>query len=111
MHVFKPSPNVLCALPLKFQEPHDIKNAFLAEMLNLSTPLIVFAPGGQVISVLSAFGYDCCPVLANPFRDPTLVIITLGDVKNSLLSADSPTPRRLLCPLVWRQLVQSSCNL
>ena len=51
MHVFKPSPNMFSVLPLKFQEPHDIKNTFLAEMLNLSTPLIVFAPGRQVISV------------------------------------------------------------
>jgi len=48
---FKPSPNVYCVLPLKFQEPHDIKNTFLAEILNLSAPLIVFASCRQEISV------------------------------------------------------------
>ena len=77
MHVFKPSQNVFCVLPLKFQEPQDIKNSFLAEMLNLSTPQIVFAPGREVISVKRAFDCDCFPVLANPCRDPILAIITL----------------------------------
>jgi len=48
---FQAFPKCVLCPPLKFQEPQDIMNAFLAEMLNLSTPLIVIAPGRQVISV------------------------------------------------------------
>ena len=87
MQAFKPSPNVFCVLPLEFQQPQDIKKAFLVKMLTLSAPLIAFALSRLVISVSRVFVSVCFLILANPFREQILVMIILGDVKTLLLLA------------------------